>query len=148
MVPFIDQDNTDSQLPALPTTPPCPPLVPERSDFLEGNAPAAHKVQAFLANALEASDGSATVAGPLVPWICDALLSNHSVKAYGRDFMDFVRHMQAQGVTRWKSPPTTSSSTIAACSRPVWRQPRSPDACPCSAALTSSSRPRGSFPGR
>ena len=39
------------------------------------------------------------VAGALVPWICDALLSNHSVKAYGRDFMDFVRHMQAQGVT-------------------------------------------------
>ena len=37
-------------------------------------------------------------AGALVPWICDALLSNHSVKAYGRDFMDFVRHMQAQGV--------------------------------------------------
>ena len=35
----------------------------------------------------------------MVPWICDALLSNHSVKAYGRDFMDFVRHMQAQGVT-------------------------------------------------
>ena len=26
------------------------------------------------------------------------LLSNHSVKAYGRDLMDFVRHMQAQGV--------------------------------------------------
>ena len=37
-------------------------------------------------------------AGALVPWICDALLSNHSVKAYGRDLMDFVRHMQAQGV--------------------------------------------------
>ena len=33
-----------------------------------------------------------------MPWICDALLSNHSVKAYGRDFTDFVRHMQAQGV--------------------------------------------------
>ena len=47
---------------------------------------------------MEASDGSATVAGALVPWICDALLSNHSVKAYGRDFTDFVRHMQAQGV--------------------------------------------------
>ena len=40
-----------------------------------------------------------TIAGALVPWICDALLSNHSVKAYGRDFLDFVRHMQAQGVT-------------------------------------------------
>ena len=58
-----------------------------------------NKVEAFLARALEASDGSATVAGALVPSICDALLSNHSVKAYGREFMDFVRQMQAQGVT-------------------------------------------------
>src|SRR5262249_53214104 len=33
----------------------------------------------------------------LVPWICDALLSNNSVKGYGRDLMDFLRHMQAQG---------------------------------------------------
>ncbi len=82
---------------AAPTAP-RPPLLPERSDFLEGDAPAADKVAAFLANALEASDGSASVAGALVPWICDALLSNHSVKAYGRDFTDFVRHMQAQGV--------------------------------------------------
>ena len=40
-----------------------------------------------------------TTAGALVPWICDALLSNHSVKAYGRDLMDFLRHMQAQRVT-------------------------------------------------
>jgi integrase/recombinase XerD len=85
---------------ALPSVAsPRPALMPERSDFLEGDVPAADKVAAFLANALEASDGSATVAGALVPWICDALLSNHSVKAYGRDFMDFVRHMQAQGVT-------------------------------------------------
>ncbi len=86
----------DPRLPALPSR---PPLVPENSDFFEGDAPAADKVQAFLANALEASGGSATVAGALVPWICDALLSNHSVKAYGRDFMDFIRRMQAQGVT-------------------------------------------------
>jgi hypothetical protein len=93
-VPCAAEDT--AQLPALPAR---PPLVPERSDFLEGDAPAADKVQAFLARALEASDGSATVAAALVPWICDALLSNHSVKAYGRDFMDFVRHMQAQGVT-------------------------------------------------
>ena len=33
-----------------------------------------------------------------MPWICDALLSNHSIKAYGRDFVDFVQHMKAQGV--------------------------------------------------
>ena len=93
--PLIDEANTDSQLPALPLR---PPLVPEASDFFEGDAPAADKVQAFLTNALEAS-GTPTVAAALVPWICDALLSNHSVKAYGRDFMDFVRRMQAQGVT-------------------------------------------------
>src|SRR5262249_20875141 len=69
-------------------------------DFLEGDSPAAAKVEAFLAQALEATSSEANLtAGALVPWICDALLSNHSVKAYGRDLMDFVRHMQAQGVT-------------------------------------------------
>ena len=31
------------------------PLVPERSDFLDGDAPAADKVQAFLAQALAAT---------------------------------------------------------------------------------------------
>jgi site-specific recombinase XerD len=77
-----------------------PPLVPERSDFLDGDAPAAARVEEFLARALGAAGGSApTAAGALVPWICDALLSNHSVKAYGRDLTDFLRHMQAQGVT-------------------------------------------------
>ena len=76
------------------------PLVPERTDFLEGDAPAAAKVEAFLARALEATGSEApSTAGALVPWICDVLLSNHSVKAYGRDLMDFLRHMQAQGVT-------------------------------------------------
>src|SRR5438270_10693078 len=91
-------------LPAVPQpeAEPAPsraPLVPERSDFLEGDAPAAAKVEAFLARALEATGTDApTTAGALVPWICDALLSNHSVKAYGRDLMDFLRQMQAQGV--------------------------------------------------
>ncbi len=61
-------------------------MVPERTDFLEGDAPAAAKVEAFLARALEATGSDApTTAGALVPWICDALLSNHSVKDYGRD---------------------------------------------------------------
>ncbi|MBV8266842.1 MAG: tyrosine-type recombinase/integrase, partial [Planctomycetaceae bacterium] len=71
-----------------------------RSEFLEGDAPAAAKVEAFLARALEATGSDApSTAGALVPWICDALLSNHSVKAYGRDLMDFLRQMEAQGVT-------------------------------------------------
>jgi integrase/recombinase XerD len=91
--------DDDSGLPALPSAPARSPLVPERSDFLEGDAPAAEKVEAFLANALAATGGDApTTAGALVPWICDALLSNNSVKAYGRDLMDFLRQMQAQGV--------------------------------------------------
>src|SRR6516225_2896308 len=92
--------NDHIGLPALPSTPARIPLVPERSDFLEGDSPVAAKVEGFLANALAATGSEANVtAGALVPWICDALLSNHSVKAYGRDLMDFLRHMQAQGVT-------------------------------------------------
>src|SRR3954467_5304187 len=90
----------DRDLPAPTSTPAPAALVPERSDFLEGDVPAAAKVEAFLARALEATGGDApTTAGALVPWICDALLSNHSVKAYGRDLMDFLRHMQSHGVT-------------------------------------------------
>jgi site-specific recombinase XerD len=86
--------------PPTEEAPPRPPLLPERSDFLDGDAPAADKVQAFLTRALEATGSAADqAAAALVPWICDALLSNHSVKAYGRDLMDFIRHMQAQGVT-------------------------------------------------
>ena len=100
MPPRINLPGRPAARTPQPQPPPRPPLVPERSDFLEGDAPAADKVEAFLARALEATrQRSATAAGALVPWICDALLSNHSVKAYGRDFMDFVRHMQAQGVT-------------------------------------------------
>src|SRR3954449_5973204 len=92
-----------SNLPVVPANddklPVRTPLVPERTVFLEGDSPAAAKVEAFLAQALAATGTDApTTAGALVPWICDALLSNHSVKAYGRDLMDFLRHMQAQGV--------------------------------------------------
>ena len=103
-----DSSNVPAVLPPDADPPPPHPLLPERSDFLEGDAPAAAKVEAFLARALEATGSDAPItAGALVPWICDALLSNHSVKAYGRDLMDFLRHMQAQGVTRWRSRPTT-----------------------------------------
>jgi site-specific recombinase XerD len=72
------------------------PLVPERSDFLEGDTAA--KVEAFLAKALAAASRPENAARALVPWICDALLSNHSIKAYGRDLVDFWRKMEAQGV--------------------------------------------------
>src|SRR4051812_45441235 len=99
----MDSMPSPIHLPAVPpevdSPPPRTPLMPERTDFLDGDAPAAARVEAFFARALEATGGDApTTAGALVPWICDALLSNHSVKAYGRDLTDFLRHMQAQGV--------------------------------------------------
>jgi site-specific recombinase XerD len=93
-------ENDGPALPAVPSAPARPALVPERSDFLDGDAPAADKVATFLTRALDATGNAASdVGAALVPWTCDALLSNHSVKAYSRDFLDFIRHMQAQGVT-------------------------------------------------
>jgi site-specific recombinase XerD len=93
-----DDIANDKQLPAvMPQR--RPPLLPKASDFLEGDAPAAEKVSSFLSRALTATgaDASAT-AGALVPWICDVLQSNHSVKAYGRDLTDFLQHMRARGL--------------------------------------------------
>jgi site-specific recombinase XerD len=58
----------------------------------------ADKVEAFLASALAAASGPQLAARALVPWMCDVLLSEHSLKAYGRDLVDFARHMGAQGV--------------------------------------------------
>ncbi len=148
--PINDATNGEEAgagLPALP--PPRPPLVPEQSDFLDGDAPAADKVQAFLARALEAtgSDGDRAAAA-LVPWICDALLSNHSVKAYGRDFLDFVRHMQAQGV----APLAVTADHVKLYKRALLEAGMATATVPggsrSSAAPTSSSRPKGSFPGR
>ena len=55
--------DSNSALPAPP--PKRVPLVPERSEFLEGDAPAAAKMEAFLAHALEAAGGdTTTTAGP------------------------------------------------------------------------------------
>jgi integrase/recombinase XerD len=99
--PISGTNNASGDTLPAAVAPKRPPLLPERSDFLDGDAPAAAKVEAFLARALEAAGSNAptNAAEALVPWICDALLSNHSVKAYGRDLTDFLRHMQTQGVT-------------------------------------------------
>jgi hypothetical protein len=84
--------------PLVPASAKRSPLVPEKSDFLEGDEPAADKVAAFLEGAL-ASVGQGGAPKALVPWMCDALLSEHSLKAYGRDLVDFVRHVEALGIT-------------------------------------------------
>jgi hypothetical protein len=58
----------ETTLPALPppaaeaAPPRRTPLLPERSDFLEGDAPAAEKVEAFLARAFSATGSEATSA--------------------------------------------------------------------------------------
>jgi integrase/recombinase XerD len=77
-------------------------LVPAAGDFLEGDTPASDKVAAFLARSLEATGSGSDTAAALVPWICDALQSDHSIKAYGRDLTDFLRRMQAQGITAFE----------------------------------------------
>jgi hypothetical protein len=49
--------------------------LPECSDFLEGDEPAADKVEAFLAKALGSiAANPKDTARALVPWICDVLL--------------------------------------------------------------------------
>jgi site-specific recombinase XerD len=83
---------------AVPPAPSRTPLVPEDSPFLQEDQPVAAKVEAFLAKALAATAGPECAAQALVPWMCDVLQSKHSLKAYGRDLVDFVRHMEAQGI--------------------------------------------------
>jgi len=106
--------------------------------FLDGDVPAGDKVRAFLARALEATGGAAHQdAAALFPWICDALPSNHSVKAYGRDFPDFVRHMQARGI----APPEVTADHVKLCKRGLLEagitRRRWPGGSPCYAAPTS-----------
>jgi site-specific recombinase XerD len=85
-------------LPTAAAPRPRTPLVAEDSPFLQEDQPVATKVEAFLAQALAASADRASAAHALVPWMCDVLQSKHSFKAYGRDLVDFVRHMEAQGI--------------------------------------------------
>ena len=76
-----------------------PPLVPERVDVFEGDGAAEDKVAGFLARMIpSAGEARETPAGALVPWVCDVLLSEHSVKGYGRDLAHFARHMRKLGV--------------------------------------------------
>ena len=76
-----------------------PPLVPESTDVFDGETPAEDKVSVFLARVIPSvRDGAQSAAGALVPWICDVLLSENSVKGYGRDLAHFVQHMRTLGV--------------------------------------------------
>jgi site-specific recombinase XerD len=103
---MICMDGTDPRMKmaAVPanegTLPARVPLVLERTELFEGDTPAPAKVQAFLARALAAIGApTPSIASALVPWICDCLVSEHSMKAYGRDLMGFLREMQKHGIS-------------------------------------------------
>lgn len=60
------------------------------------------RVEAILGNVFAAAGTLSTPSSPataaLVPWICDVLLSEHSIRGYGRDLSHFVKHMERLGV--------------------------------------------------
>lgn len=76
------------------------PLVRETIRVLDGEIATEDKVASFLARVIPAADIAAgqNLGGALVPWVCDVLLSEHSVKGYGRDLAHFLRHMHGHGV--------------------------------------------------
>ena len=55
------------------------------------------QVATFLETVVPKAAGE-EIAGALVPWICDVLVSEHSLKGYGRDLAQFVRHMSGLSV--------------------------------------------------
>jgi len=68
-----------------------PPLVPERIDLFEGDEPAEQKVSAFLASVIPAAEEArGSAAGALVAWVCDVLLSEHSVKDWVACYTPFM----------------------------------------------------------
>jgi site-specific recombinase XerD len=76
-------------------------LVPETIEVIDEEVPAEEKVAAFLARVVPLTDSDDTPRNPgsaLVPWVCDALVSEHSVKGYGRDLAHFLLHMKKLGV--------------------------------------------------
>ncbi len=75
-------------------------LIEQRSELalasVERDVSTQHRVGELLSASFKASGGLAgntTPAEALIPWICDVLLSDESVKAYGREIRDFVGYM-------------------------------------------------------
>ena len=89
--------NTVSDIESNPTD---PPILGKRSEVALAGDATQQKVAAFLANVLPAAnlDGQANPAAALVPWVCDVLLSEHSLRAYGRDLAHFAHHMEKLGI--------------------------------------------------
>ena len=123
--------ETTTDLPAvLPTdaAPPRPcPSCPERTDFLEGDAPAAEKVEAFLAQAFAAT--GSVPARPRRPGTLD--LRRAPVQPFGQGLRPRSHGLPAAHAgpgsrSRWRSPPTMSSSTSGPSWKPAGPRPRWP----------------------
>lgn len=78
-------------------------LLPTNSERLELPiaSPTESRVAAFLAKvfpAISGEQGMPDAASALVPWACDVLQSEHSIKGYGRDLAHFLSHMHQMGI--------------------------------------------------
>lgn len=77
------------------------PLVSESTRVSWGSESTEEKVSEFLARVIPAAETNLSIPNArsaLIPWVCDVLLSEHSVVGYGRDLADFVRHLRLLGV--------------------------------------------------
>ncbi len=61
------------------------------------------QVAAYLRSVMPQADSAGSPAAALVPWFCDVLLSEHSLKAYGRDLADLRGTWKSLGFRRSKS---------------------------------------------
>lgn len=78
-----------------------PPSLSARDNHntSHGDAPVDDQVTVWLERLFPFIDQNApSLATALAPWICDVLLSEHSVNGYGRDLRHFLLHMQENGV--------------------------------------------------
>ncbi len=86
----------------VPADAACEPNLYEHVELAPGVGQGGEeKVSAFLARvmpAINAGCGPTAATTALIPWVCDVLLSDHSVQGYGRDLAHFVRHLQLAGI--------------------------------------------------
>jgi site-specific recombinase XerD len=78
-------------------TAPTKPREPRRPALVPDDLSTRGRVSTFLRGLLGASAAN-DAARALVPWVCDALPSLHSRKAYASDLAQFVAHMAEQGI--------------------------------------------------
>ncbi len=75
--------------------------APRQALQADGDLSVNERIAAFLMRVIPAVGSSSSGHSPasaLVPWVCDVLLSEHSIEGYGRDLAHFVHHLRGLGV--------------------------------------------------